>query len=117
MAAATVTSAATAVAAAAGVASVTSIRSHTEALAGFTWERLWALFDGNAERMNLAHECLDRHRARGTAVSIKFADGRLEHHSFAELADLTGRFANWLTQRGIDKGERVAVMLEPSRAF
>ena len=96
---------------------VTSIRSHTEALASFSWERLWALFDGNAERMNLAHECLDRHRARGTAVSIKFADGRLEHHSFTELTNLTGRFANWLARRGIDKGERVAVMLEPSLGF
>ena len=97
--------------------SVTSIRSHRQALAGFSWERLWALFDGNAERMNLAHECLDRHRARGTAVSIKFADGRLEHHSFADLADLTGRFAGWLARRGIGKGERVAVMLEPSLGF
>ena len=116
-AAAATATAATAVAAATAGPSVTSIRSHTEALAGFTWERLWALFDGNAERMNLAHECLDRHRARGTAVSIKFADGRLEHHSFADLADLTGRFANWLAQRGVAKGERVAVMLEPSRAF
>ena len=96
---------------------ITAIRSHAEARAGFSWPRLWELFDGNAERMNLAHECLDRHRARGTAVSIKFADGRLEHHSFAELADLTGRFANWLARRGIGTGERVAVMLEPSRGF
>ena len=96
---------------------VTAVRSHAEALADFSWHRLWALFDGDRERMNLAHECLDRHRARGTAVSIKFADGRLEHHNFAELADQTGRFANWLVKRGIAKGERVAVMLEPSLGF
>ena len=101
----------------AAATAITAIRSHAEALAGFSWPRLWELFDGNAERMNLAHECLDRHRARGTAVSIKFADGRLEHHSFAELADLTGRFANWLAKRGIAKGDRVAVMLEPSLGF
>ena len=88
-----------------------------ETLAAFSWDRLWALFDGSAERMNLAHECLDRHRARGTAVSIKFADGRVEHHDFARLADLTGRFANWLCRRGIGKGDRVAVMLEPSLGF
>ncbi len=96
---------------------ITALRSHTEALATFSWPRLWELFDGAAERMNLAHECLDRHRARGTAVSIKFADGRLEHHSFAQLAELTGCFANWLVKRGIGKGDRVAVMLEPSLGF
>ena len=101
----------------AATAAIISTRSHAEALASFSWPRLWELFDGNAERMNLAHECLDRHRARGTAVSIKFADGRLEHHSFAQLAYLTGCFANWLVKRGIAKGDRVAVMLEPSLGF
>ncbi|MFN0305522.1 MAG: acyl-CoA synthetase, partial [Burkholderiales bacterium] len=97
--------------------SIVDINTHKETLAAFSWDKLWALFDGSAERMNLAHECLDRHRARGTAVSIKFADGRVEHHDFAELADLTGRFANWLCRRGIGKGDRVAVMLEPSLGF
>lgn len=93
------------------------IRSHHQALRDFSWDKLWQLFDGSTERMNLAHECFDRHAANGPAVSIKFADGRLEHHDFAKLSDLTGRFANWLVRRGIGKGERVAVMLEPSLGF
>ncbi|MBC7803189.1 MAG: AMP-binding protein [Candidatus Parcubacteria bacterium] len=67
--------------------------------------------------MNIAHECLDRHRGRGTAVSIKFADGRAEHYSFAQLADDSSRFAHWLARRGVRKGDRVAVLLDPSRAF
>ena len=96
---------------------IVDIDTVKETLAEFSWDKLWALFDGSAERMNLAHECLDRHRARGTAVSIKFADGHVEHHDFARLADLTARFANWLVRRGIGKGERVAVMLEPSLGF
>jgi acetyl-CoA synthetase len=99
------------------MSSIADIRSHIEAQAAFSWDALWSLFDGDAERMNLAHECLDRHRARGKAVSIQFADGRLEHHDFATLSDLTGRFANWLARRGVAKGDRVAVMLEPSLAF
>ncbi|HEY4372180.1 MAG TPA: AMP-binding protein [Burkholderiales bacterium] len=97
--------------------SITDIRSYPEALKAFSWDALWELFDGSAERMNLAHECLDRHKDRGTAVSIKFADGKSEHHSFAELSRLTGCFANWLVRRGIGKGERVAVILEPSLGF
>ena len=78
---------------------------------------LWALFDGNREFMNLAHECLDRHRGRGPAISVKFADGTLEHLSFDELADSSSQFAHWLQDSGVAAGERVAVMLEPGRAF
>ena len=96
---------------------ITDIDSQPAALAKFSWDKLWQLFDGSAESMNLAHECLDRHAGKGTAVSIKFADGRLEHHDFATLSELSGRFANWLVRRGIAKGERVAVMLEPSLGF
>ena len=83
----------------------------------FSWDAVWALFDGTPERMNVAHECIDRHRGKGRAVSVKFSDGRSEHYSFDELSDLTGRFANWLAKRGINKGDRVAVIVDPSRAF
>ncbi len=93
------------------------MRSASEATRDFSWDRLWALFDGSKERMNIAQECLDRHRGRGTAVSVKFADGRAEHYSFAELADDSSRFAHWLARQGVKKGDRVAVLLDPSRAF
>src|SRR5262245_3768642 len=86
-------------------------------MGAFSWARLWELFDGNEARMNLTHECIDRHRGLGAAVSVKFADGHSEHYDFAELSDLTGRFANWLGRRGIKKGDRVAVIVDPSRAF
>lgn len=92
-------------------------RSSAQAAREFSWDRLWALFDGDRERMNIAHECLDRHRSRGTAVSVKFADGHAEHYSFAELADDSSRFAHWLLRQGVKKGDRVAVLLDPSRAF
>ena len=91
--------------------------SYTEAVRNFSSERLWQLFDGDRENMNLAHECIDRHRGKGIAASVKFADGRVEHYSFDELADDTSRFANWLARRGIARGERIAVMLEPCRFF
>jgi acetyl-CoA synthetase len=99
------------------VSSILELRTYDDVVRGFSWEKLWALFDGNEGRMNLAHECIDRHRGNGTAISVKFADGRSEHYGFDELADLTGRFANWLARRGIGKGDRVAVILDPSRAF
>ncbi|MBX9607660.1 MAG: AMP-binding protein [Gammaproteobacteria bacterium] len=96
---------------------LTDIDDFATAQQACTSAALWALFDGDREFMNLAHECLDRHRARGTAVSVKSADGGLEHLAFGALADDASRFAHWLAARGVGPGERVAVMLEPGRAF
>src|SRR6266404_1857550 len=57
--------------------------------------RLWELFDGDRERLNIGHECIDRHPADRPAV----------------------RFAHFLAERGVGPGERVGIMLEPSLAF
>ena len=97
--------------------SILDLTRYDEVIRVFSWPRMWELFDGTEDRLNLAHECIDRHRERGTAVSAKFADGRVEHYQFAELSDLTGRFANWLARRGVVPGDRVAVIVDPSRAF
>src|SRR5262245_27754079 len=97
--------------------SILDLGTYDEVMRGFSWPRVWELFDGNEARLNLTHECIDRHRGRGTAISVKFADGHGEHYDFAALSDLTGRFANWLGRRGIVKGDRVAVIVDPSRAF
>jgi acetyl-CoA synthetase len=96
---------------------ILDLRSYDEVIRAFSWSRLWELFDGTEAGMNLTHECIDRHRQRGPAISVKFADGRMEHYDFSELSDLTGRFANWLARRGVAPGDRVAVILDPSRAF
>ena len=70
------------------------IRSAPEALRAFRWDALWDIFDGDRERLNLAHECVDRHVDRGTALRIKHADGRTEEPSFGELSAWSSRFAN-----------------------
>ena len=93
------------------------ITDYHAAHAAFSFDALWTMFNGTPEQFNLAHECLDRHGARGTAIDVKFSDGHVESYSYAELAGLTNRFANWLVARGVNAGDRVAVMLEPGRAF
>ena len=80
-------------------------------------DALWELFDGDRERLNIAHECLDRHPRDRVAIRIAHADGRIESHGFGEVSNLASRTANWLAGRGIGAGERVAIMLEPSLAF
>ncbi len=99
------------------MARLTDYVAYADAQTRFSREKLWELFDGGPERLNIGHECLDRHRGRGIAVRIAHADGRDEVLSFAELADWSSRFANWLGAQGVRPGERVAVMLEPSLAF
>src|SRR5207247_5288179 len=48
---------------------------------------------------------------------LKCADGRTEAWSFQDLAAWSSRFANLLETESIAKGDRVAVMLDPSLAF
>jgi acetyl-CoA synthetase len=50
-------------------------------------------------------------------LRIALADGGEEALTFDALADDSARFAHWLQARGIARGDCVAIMLEPSRAF
>src|SRR5262249_40088878 len=43
--------------------------------------------------------------------------GRTEAHGFRELAAWSSRFAHTLERLGVARGDRVAIMLEPSLAF
>jgi acetyl-CoA synthetase len=99
------------------VAGLLDVRSYPEALREFSWSALWDLVDGDRARLNLAHECVDRHAGKGVALRLQFADGHREEHTFDALADWSGRFAGFLESEGIARGDRVAIMLDPSLAF
>lgn len=97
---------------------LTDTTSYAEAQAGYTPQQLWNLFDGSREAFNIAHECVDRHAAGDrTAIIVAQADGGETSISFRQLARQSSRFAHWLAARGVQKGDRVAIMLEPSPAF
>ncbi len=97
---------------------LTDHSSYADAQRLYSADRLWELFDGSRERMNIAHECIDRHASdERTAVVIVQAAGGYEELSFKALAADSSRFAHLLVARGIKPGDRVAVMLEPSREF
>jgi len=100
------------------VPKLTDYVSYADAQAHWAPRKLWELFDGNRERLNIAHECIDRH-AQGDrlAVVIAHADGRDECLTYADIAAASSQFAHWLAARGVVPGDRVAVMLDPSRAF
>ena len=41
--------------------SLTDYTSYADAQAHWSPAKLWELFDGDRERLNIAHECIDRH--------------------------------------------------------
>jgi acetyl-CoA synthetase len=101
-----------------GMASLADYTTYADAHRRFSSAALWELFDGDRESLNIAHECVDRHAATGrVAVRVAHADGRDEEVTFAELAEQSARVAHWLEARGVERGDRVAIMLEPSLAF
>ena len=93
------------------------VSDYPTAVRTFEWKALWGLVDGTADRLNLAHECVDRHPPEAVALRIQKTDGGRETHTFGSLAEWSSRFAHWLEAQGVGRGERVAVMLEPSLPF
>jgi len=80
---------------------------------------LWNLFDGDRQHLNIAHECIVRH-ADGTnrpALRIAHSEGADEILTFDHLAQGSARLAHWLEAQGIEPGDRIAFMLEPSVTF
>ncbi len=96
---------------------LTEYTSFADAQSHCSKDRLWELFDGSRESINIAHECVDRHPRDRMAVRIALAGGGSESITFGELSDWSGRYANYLRAQGIGPGERVALMVEPSLPF
>src|SRR5512146_1870221 len=97
---------------------LTDFTSYADAQKHFASARLWELCDGGRERLNIAHECIDRHvEGEKTAVIVVKAAGGEEILSYRQISEDSARFARWLVAKGIAPGDRVAIKLEPSRAF
>lgn len=98
---------------------LTELSTYADAQRHFAAAKLWELFDGNRDRLNLAHECVDRHATSPdrVAVRIAHADGRDEVVTFQRLAEASSQVAHFLRSRGVGPGDRVAIMLEPGLPF
>jgi acetyl-CoA synthetase len=97
---------------------LTEYSSYADAQAHYAPQKLWELFDGSRDAFNIAHECVDRHAVGDrVAVIVVNAQGGEESITFKRLSALSNQFANLLAARGIQRGDRVAIMLEPSLAF
>ena len=101
------------------MAKLTEYTRYADAQAHANSQALWDLFDGDREQFNIANECIVRHAdgSSRAAVRIAHADGSDEILSFDQIAAGSARFAHWLDRNGIQPGDRIAFMLEPSLPF
>lgn len=97
---------------------LTDLVGFSEAQREFSVSALWDLVDGDKQQLNIAHEAVDRHAKSGRiAVRVAHADGRDEIVGFAELSENSSRIAHWLVSIGVERGDRVGVMLDPCMEF
>jgi acetyl-CoA synthetase len=96
-----------------GWAVAPNLANYDSACRSFSWDASRAELDGlPGGGLNIAHEAVDRHVARGAGnrVAVRWLgrSGDRRELSYAELATLTSRFANVLRRLGVGKGDVVA---------
>jgi acetyl-CoA synthetase len=94
-----------------------NLRNYEQAQATFSWEEARRELEGlpGGGGLNIAHEAVDRHAAGAlrdkAAIRWLGKDGSVKDFSFAQLRDLTNRFANALGSLGVGKGDRVYALM------
>src|ERR1700745_2895951 len=66
------------------------------------------------ERYNIAVDVCDRHPRDKLAMIHEDFGGRVREVNWGELQDDSNRFANVLRARGVERGDRVAMLLPPT---
>ena len=86
--------------------SPTTISSYEQACAEHRWEV--------PERYNIAADVCDRHPPDKLAMIHENFRGHIRRVSWGELQDAANRFANVLVAHGVERGDRVAMLLPPT---
>jgi acetyl-CoA synthetase len=86
--------------------SASTISSYEQACAQHRWEV--------PHRYNIAADVCDRHPRAKLAMIHEDFRGRVQRVSWGELQDDSNRFANMLAAHGVERGDRVAMVLPPT---
>jgi acetyl-CoA synthetase len=95
---------------------VPNLVDYEETRTAFTWASARRLLDGlpGGRGLNIAHEAVDRHAAGANAGRAAFRwigrSGESRNITYADLGDLTNRFANLLGRLGVAKGDVVVTL-------
>ena len=80
--------------------------SYEEAVAQHKWKV--------PERYNIAQDCCDKHPPDKLAMVWESYAREEREVRWRELQDLSNRFAGILRENGVDRGDRVAMLLPPT---
>ncbi len=86
--------------------STTTITSYEEACAQHRWQV--------PDRYNIAADVCDKHPRDKLAMIHEDFEGNVRRVNWGELQDASNRFANVLTSSGVERGDRVAMLLPPT---
>ena len=84
----------------------TSTRTYEEVCARHGWRV--------PERYNIAADVCDKHPRDKLAMVWEDWRGNQRRLSWGELQDIACKFANVLSDRGVERGDRVAMLLPPT---
>jgi acetyl-CoA synthetase len=93
-----------------------NLLSYAECAQTFSWAQARSHLDGfPGGGLNIAHEAIDRHvtGGHGGKLALRWIgrDDQVKDFTYAELSAAANRFANVLSQNGIEKGDRVYSLL------
>ncbi|AIY40652.1 Acetyl-coenzyme A synthetase [Collimonas arenae] len=94
-------------------AAANAVPDYAQFYADFNIDSVAAELSGNLQTgVNACVECCDRHATPDRiALNWEGKDGRSASYTFAQLKELSGRFANFLKTQGVQPGDRVAGLL------
>lgn len=94
-----------------GSTNVPNLNNYEEAVQNFCWEEVEKQFSWHKSgKVNIVHEMIDRHADQDKAALL-YSD---QTYTFGDLKKLSSQFAHALKERGIQKGDRVAIFLPRS---
>src|SRR5204863_9032100 len=80
--------------------------TYEEACAGHSWDV--------PEHYNIAADVCDKHPRDKLAMIHEDPDGNVRELAWGELQDMANRFALLLREHGVQRGDRVAMLLPPT---
>jgi len=80
--------------------------TYEDAVAAHSWQV--------PDRYNIAADVCDKHPRDKLAMVHEDPDGNVRSVNWGELQDMSNRFANRLTEAGVHRGDRVAMLLPPT---
>ena len=99
-----------------GWAIIPNLLDYEQTRTRFSWEAVQRDLDGLPDRrgLNIAHEAVDRHAVgqRCNHIALRWLGkrGEVRDFTYAELCILSNRFANVLTQLGVNRGDKVFLL-------